>query len=249
MLQRIRDGLHKHKWLGYVVLGALALVFAAWGAYGIVNLNVDSANYAAEAGGQKVSIEQARNAWSRQEAQLQQRFGGADIPAVLRSRFQDQVLEGLIRDALLTQRTHDLGYRITDADVQEAIRNEPAFQIEGKYSPEAAKAALAQAGLSVDAFANELRSSLQRTQLESGIRASDFLTPRELARDQALQNEQREVRYAMLPADKFEGSKPVDGRRGPGVLQGPPGRVHDPPSPPICSTRSCASTNSPRSPR
>ncbi|MGH8323356.1 MAG: SurA N-terminal domain-containing protein, partial [Steroidobacteraceae bacterium] len=205
MLQRIRDGLHRHKWLGYVVLGALALVFAAWGAYGIVNLNVDNANYAADAAGQKISIQEARNAWSREQGRLQQSFGGADLPAGLRERFQDQVLESLIRDALMTQRTHELGYRVTDTDVQEAIRTEPAFQIEGKYSPEAAKAALAQAGLSVEQFESELRSSLQRTQLEGGIRASDFLTPREITRAQSLENEQREVRYAILPADKFPG--------------------------------------------
>ena len=73
MLQSIRDGLSRHKWLQYTLLGALALVFAAWGAYGIVNLNVDNANYAAEAGGQKISIQRARNAW----LQMQQRFGGA----------------------------------------------------------------------------------------------------------------------------------------------------------------------------
>jgi peptidyl-prolyl cis-trans isomerase D len=209
MLQRIRDGLHRHKWLGYVVLGALALVFAAWGAYGIVNLNIDNASYAADADGQKISIQQARNAWSREEARLQQSFGAQDIPVVLRERFQDQVLEGLIRDALMTERTHDLGYRITEADVQDAIRSEPAFQIEGKYSPEAAKAALAQAGLSVEQFENELRSSLQRTQLENGIRTSDFLTPREVAQARALHDEQREIRYAVLPVDKFPGA-PVD---------------------------------------
>jgi peptidyl-prolyl cis-trans isomerase D len=209
MLQRIRDGLHRHKWLGYVVLGALALVFAAWGAYGIVNLNVGSTNYAAEAGGEKISLQQARNAWSREESRLQQSFGGQDIPASLRDRFQDQVLEGLIRDALMTERTHDLGYRVTDTDVQDAIRNEPAFQIEGQYSAEAAKAALAQAGLSVEQFEGELRSSLQRSQLENGIRVSEFTTPSELARAQSLQNEQREVRYAILPLDKFPGP-PVD---------------------------------------
>jgi peptidyl-prolyl cis-trans isomerase D len=209
MLQRIRDGLHRHKWLGYVVLGALALVFAAWGAYGIVNLNVGSTNYAAEAGGEKISLQQARNAWSREESRLQQSFGGQDIPASLRERFQDQVLEGLIRDALMTERTHDLGYRVTDTDVQDAIRNEPAFQIEGQYSAEAAKAALAQAGLSVEQFEGELRSSLQRSQLENGIRVSEFTTPSELARAQSLQNEQREVRYAILPLDKFPGP-PVD---------------------------------------
>ena len=205
MLQNIRDGLHRHKWLGYIVLGALALVFAAWGAYGIVNLNIDSANYAAEAGGQKISIQQARNAWLRQESRLQQSFGGADIPAVLRDRFQDQVLEELIRNALMTERTHDLGYRVSDTDLQEAIRNEPAFQIEGKYSPDAAKAALAQAGLSIDQFETELRSDLQRSQLENGIRGTNFMTPHEMEQLRSLENEQREVRYAVLATEKFPG--------------------------------------------
>src|SRR5690242_14380826 len=209
MLQNIRDGLHRHKWLGYIVLGALALVFAAWGAYGIVNLNIDNANYAAKVGGTTISIQEARNAWSRQESRLQQSFGGADIPAVLRDRFQDQVLEGLIRNALMTERTHDLGYRVSDADLQEAIRNEPAFQIEGKYSPEAAKAALAQAGLSIDTFTAEMRSDLQRQQLDNGIRATNFMTPRERAQLQSLESEQREVRYAVLTTDKFPGA-PVD---------------------------------------
>ena len=201
MLQSIRDGLSRHKWLQYTLLGALALVFAAWGAYGIVNLNVDNANYAAEVGSQKISIQQARNAW----LQMQQRFGGAELPEGLRTHFQDQVLEGLIRDALMTDRTHSLGYRATDAAVQDAISKEPAFQVEGVFSAPAAKALLAQNGLSVEAYANDVRSSLQRQQLEGGIRASDFITPAELARAQALENEQREVRYVQLPADKFPG--------------------------------------------
>jgi peptidyl-prolyl cis-trans isomerase D len=209
MLQRIRDGLHRHKWLGYVVLGALALVFAAWGAYGIVNLNVGNTNYAAEAGGEKVTLQEARNSWTRAESQLQQSFGGSDIPAALRERYQDKVLEDLIREKLMDERTHSLGYRVTDAEIADAIRTLPEFQIEGKYSPEAAKAALAQAGMSVQEFEARMRSDLRRSQLENGIRVSDFLTPRELAQAQSLQNEQREVRYATLPLDKFSGA-PVD---------------------------------------
>jgi peptidyl-prolyl cis-trans isomerase D len=201
MLQSIRDGLGRHKWLQYTLLGALALVFAAWGAYGIVNLNVGSANYAAEAGGQKIPIQQARNAW----LQMQQRFGGADLPDEFRAHFQDQVLEGLIRDALLTERTHDLGYRATDSEVQDAISKEPAFQVEGQFSAPAAKALLAQNGLSVETYESDIRNQLQRQQLESGIRGSDFITPAEIARAQSLENEQREVRYVQLPTDKFPG--------------------------------------------
>jgi SurA-like N-terminal domain len=103
MLQRIGDTLKGQKWLAYLVLGALAVVFAAWGAYGIVNLNFGGSNYAAEANGTKLSLEEARNAWLRQQTQWQQRLGGAELPAQLRTQLQDQVLESLIRNALLTQ--------------------------------------------------------------------------------------------------------------------------------------------------
>jgi len=206
MLQRIRDSLQGQKWLAYLVLGALAFVFAAWGAYGIVNLNFGGSNYAAEANGSKISLEDARNAWLRQQSAWQQRLGGSELPAPLRTRLQDQVLEGLIRRAILTERSHDLGYRVSHEALREAVQNEPAFQVDGKYDSQAAKAALAQAGISLDAYEQQLRTDLQQLQLEGGIRVSDFLTPAELTRLADLEDQQREVRYLVLPADRFHSS-------------------------------------------
>jgi len=210
MLQRIGDALKGQKWLAYIVLGALAVVFAAWGAYGIVNLNFGGSGYAAEANGAKISLEEARNTWLRQQTQWQQRLGGAEIPAQLRTTLQNQVLESLIRGALLTQRTQKLGYRVSHAALTEAVQEEPAFQINGQYSPEAARAALAQAGVSLEAYENDLRTEVQRMQLEGGIRASDFLTTTELARLTDLENQEREVRYLVLPADRFKAAVKVD---------------------------------------
>ena len=204
MLQRIGDSLKGQKWLAYLVLGALALVFAAWGAYGVVNLSFGGSNYAAEADGSKISLEEARNAWLRQQTQWQQRLGGADIPPELRGKLQDQVLEGLISKTLLTQRTLNLGYRVSQDALRDAVHSEQAFQVGGQYSPEAAKAALAQAGVSLQAYEDDLRTSVQRVQLEGGIRASDFLTPLELTRLTDLEDQEREVRYLVLPADRFK---------------------------------------------
>jgi peptidyl-prolyl cis-trans isomerase D len=188
----------------------LSFVFAAWGAYGIVNLNFGGSNYAAEANGSKISIEDARNAWLRQQSMWQQRLGGSELPAPLRTRLQDQVLESLIRRALLTERSHDLGYRVSDAALREAVHSEPAFQLDGVYSPDAAKAVLAQAGISVDTYQQQLRTDLQQVQLEGGIRASDFLTPAELTRLTDLEDQQREVRYLTLPADRFHPASVTD---------------------------------------
>ena len=216
MLQKIGDflkGKDERSWrrlVTYLVLGALSFVFAAWGAYGIVNLSFGSSNYAAEANGSKISLEEARNAWLRQQGMWQQRLGGAELPPELRAQLQNQVLESLIRSALLTQRTHDLGYRVSHAALTEAVQSEPAFQMNGQYSPELARAALAQAGVSLDAYETQLRSDVQRLQLEGGIRASDFVTATELKRLADLEDQEREMRYLILPAEQFKSAVRVD---------------------------------------
>ncbi|MGH8289067.1 MAG: peptidylprolyl isomerase [Steroidobacteraceae bacterium] len=209
MLQRITDTIETHKWLWYSILGALALVFAAWGAYGFVNLNFSSSSYAAEADGQTISLDAAHNAWLRAQGQLQQQYGG-NIPAAQQKAAQDQVLERLIGEALIAERTEKLGYRVGEPELIAAIRSEPAFQIAGQYSPEAAKEALAESGLSLDQFEADERTDQRRQQLLMGIASSEFVTPIEAARAQALRDEEREVQYAILPADSFKSDAPVD---------------------------------------
>jgi peptidyl-prolyl cis-trans isomerase D len=212
MLQRIGDSLHsqRYRWFWYIILGALAVVFAAWGAYGLVSQGVGGTAYAAEADGTKIPLEEAQKAWQRQQLIWQQRLGGADLPPDLKSKLQEQTLERLISTALMDKRTQDLGYRVSAAQVHEAIQREPAFQISGQYSPDAARAALAQAGMSVDSFESQLKADLRRAQLSGGIRASNFFTPAETARMSELESQEREVRYFVLPPDRFASAAKVD---------------------------------------
>ena len=208
MLQKITDTIETHKWLWYSILGALALVFAAWGAYGIVNLNVSTSSYAAEAGGQTISLDDARNAWLRAQSQLQQQFGGS-IPAAMQKTVQNQVLEGLISDALMSERTDKLGYRVSDLELEAAVRSEPAFQVAGQYSPQVAREILEESHLTEDQY-YEQDAAISRLQLLDGIVTSDFVTPAEAARAQALRDEEREIQYAILPADGYKSDAPID---------------------------------------
>ncbi|HEY6517167.1 MAG TPA: SurA N-terminal domain-containing protein [Steroidobacteraceae bacterium] len=209
MLQKITDTIDTHKWLWYSILGALALVFAAWGAYGIVNLNFSTSSYAAEANGQTISLDDAHNVWLRQQAQLQQQFGG-NVPPAVQKAVQDQVLESLIRDTLISQRTQKLGYRVSDFELADAVRNEAAFQVGGQYSAEIAREVLQENHLTEDQYYDQKRSDLRRMQLLNGLVTSDFVTPTEAARSQALLDEEREVQYAVLPADRYKSDAPID---------------------------------------
>src|SRR3984885_831004 len=167
MLQQIGDSLKGHKWLAYTVFGALALIFAAWGAYGVANLSFGSSNYAAKVNGHTIAYEDVRASWQREQNQWQQRFGG-DIPAGQRALLQDQLLERVVRSTLITERANKLGYRVSQEQLQSAVRAETAFQLDGHYSADVAKARLAQAGITPDQFANDLKSDLERRELEDG---------------------------------------------------------------------------------
>src|SRR5690606_5759320 len=113
----IQDSLHGQKWLAYLVIGALGVVFAAWGVYGMVDMNLGGSSvYAAKVEGEKIPADVVRNAWMRQQAQFEQNFDG-EIPAEFRKMLQEQVLESFVRSTLLTQRTDELGYRISNAQI------------------------------------------------------------------------------------------------------------------------------------
>lgn len=209
MLQKISDTLKGHAWLTYGLFGALSLIFAAWGAYGIANLNFGSGANGAKVNGETLPADQMRRIWLEQQSQWQQQHGG-EMPAAQKALIQDQIVESFVRSAVVTQRAHQLGYRVSDQEVMQALQNQPAFQIDGRYSPDLAKARLTQLGISADAFAVDLKNELQRDQVDRGIRLSDFMTGHERAQLAALENEERQIRYAVIPEEKYAASAVTD---------------------------------------
>src|SRR5580700_6646607 len=198
MLQNIGDKLKSQRWLAIVVLGALALIFAVWGAYGVVNLSFGPPDYGLKVNGEAISTDTLSRAWQERQATSQQELhGGALSPAQTRV-LQQQLLDEFVGEAVLRQQ------------VLAAYQSEPAFQVEGKFSPLAAKAMLLQAGLTPESYEAQRRQALQISQLSEGIELSDFMTAAQLHRIYALENEQREIRYALLPAERYAAAVKID---------------------------------------
>lgn len=213
MLQNIGDKLKGQRWLATLVLGLLALIFAIWGAYGVVNISFGAPDYGLKVNGERIGIQTLNRAWQERQAQYQQVLNGAEINGLQKALMQQQLLEEYVRQTVLRQRVRQAGYRATQAQVLEAVRSESAFQIDGKFDPRVAKAVLAQSGMSEDSYLANRRQALEIGQLSEGIELSDFLTPSELERIYALENEQRQLRYALLPADRFVAAVKIDDAR------------------------------------
>jgi len=202
MLQTIRDKISG--WFAAVFLGAVALVFIFWG----IDFQAGAIPDAARVNGEKIPADAMLRAWQERQSQLQQMLR-AELPADLVKSQQAALLDERIRTTLLTQRTKEMGYRVSDEEVAQTILGFSELQVDGQFSRDRYAAVLNQQGRTEAQFENELRISLALNQLQGGIAASAFVTPRELERRRALENEQREVEYAVLPASAFAGAVSV----------------------------------------
>ena len=203
MLQKIGDSLKGKKIIAYIIIGLLGLLFAVWGAAGIVDMDFfGPSTYAVKVDGTKIDKEEIAEAWRDQQSRWQQQFG-TELPEDTKKTLQDNLLESYIRNALVKERTRDFGYRVEAGKLRAAIENEPAFQLDGKYNEQLALARLAQIGVTAEKFRADVRANLQNAELERGIVLSEFMTPQELTRRFGLEDEQREMRYALLPTERY----------------------------------------------
>jgi peptidyl-prolyl cis-trans isomerase D len=208
MLQTIHDKLKGI--FAVAILVALGIVFVFWG----VNFSSDISGFTRakgiEVNGREIPVEDVRRNYQEQLSRMQAAMGEAGVPEEMRAALQQRVLEDAVRQELVRQRTAKLDYEANDAEVLETIREIPAFQVDGKFSPDAYHAALASIGLSAERFEADQRQYAVARQLDRGLFNSAFVLPQELKRQVALREEKRSIAWVTLPAKDFEAAVAVD---------------------------------------
>lgn len=196
MLQKIREKITG--WVAWTIVITIGVVFAVWG----IDLSFTPRPMAAKVNGEEVPVEPVRRAYQAQVSRFQQAFRG-DVPEEIAAEIRRGVIEQFVRRELLQQRTARQGYRVTDADLMNYIQSYDVFQVGGRFSMDAYRAALAGAGYTPPMFEAEQRRNLEIQQLQDAIVLSSFVTDRELEQRVALQRELREVEWIALPLDRF----------------------------------------------
>jgi peptidyl-prolyl cis-trans isomerase D len=196
MLQTIRDKITGV--VAAIFLGAIAVVFVFWG----IDFQSSSQTYAAKVDGEKIPVETVRRAWQQRQSQLQQMLRNELPPEMVKSQ-QSALIEQFVRQTLLTQRAKDQGYRVSDQALAKRVMEFPQFQVDGKFSKDRYNALLRSSGLTEAQFEADLRTELLVDQLQNAVIDSAFITPHELERRYALEKQEREVDYVLIPASSF----------------------------------------------
>ncbi|MES1939115.1 PpiC-type peptidyl-prolyl cis-trans isomerase [Salinisphaera sp. T5B8] len=208
MLQRIRDNASGP--LAYVVVAVITLVFGVWGIGSYFTPSADPV--VANVGGTDITRNQLENAYQQRYQRLRQMMGENFDPSILDpQRLRATVLEGLINREVMDQYAQQAGYRVTDAALLGAIRNNTQFQQNGEFSPQRYRALLAQAGIAPAQYEASLRQDLTSRQLRNEITDSAFAAPAEVDQAYRLANQQRRLRYlAFDPANYRDGIEVSD---------------------------------------
>jgi peptidyl-prolyl cis-trans isomerase D len=206
MLQTIRDKITGV--IAIVFLGAIALTFVFWGAHGLVEFNTGSRTFAAKVDGDQIPIDQVQRAWQQRQSQLQQMLRGELPPEMIKSQ-QTMLLDQFVEEKLLKQRAERFGYRITDTELARQLMQRPEFQVDGKFSKDRYNALLSANGLTEAGFEAQMQDGLLIDQLRNAVIESAFVAPYELDRRYAIEKQEREIDYALIPASDYAASTSV----------------------------------------
>ena len=189
-----------------IILGFIILTFAVAG-IGSYSNSVDTS--VADVNGEKISQDEFNKAYQAQRNRMAQQFGDMfetlSADASYMSNFRQGVLDNLINQKLVDQNSEVLAIRVADERIKDTIRNMPEFQVDGVFDNNRYLAMINQAGFYQSSdFRDYLRVEMTRRQLTQALVASEFSLPYQEGMFTALQNQQRDIRFATISAEQFK---------------------------------------------
>ncbi len=148
MLRLMRD--YATSWLIKLLLGAIVIVFIFWG---VGSFQERRAGRVAVVNGQPIDVAVFNRTYNNLIEQYRQRFGSNLTDDMLQMfGVKKQALESIVNQELLRQEAQKLKFRVSEAELAEAIRQIPAFQNAGSFDPRRYNAVLTQLRLSPEEF-------------------------------------------------------------------------------------------------
>lgn len=203
MLERIREG-SQGPWAMIVIgLIVLSFVFAGVGSY----LTSSGSNAAATVNGEEISAQELERAYQNQRQRMESQYGEG-IASLFSSEsylqdFRRNVLDRLIAEKLIQQQAAEMGLRVSDKQIREAVATMPEFQFDGKFDNERFKAILGQNGYQVSDFLSMMRTQMTQSQLAAALNSSEFALPGEVKRAYELQQQTRDAKTVLVNAEAF----------------------------------------------
>ncbi len=160
---------------------------------------------AAEVNGEKIPLVD----FLRARENLYKQFGQqGEVPETIQSYINLSALNQLIDLKLLSQKARDMGFRVTDEELSEAIKSSPSFQIDGQFIGSEAYKALIQQSTNdtVGHFEMKYREEILAHKLINFINETVKMTDEELFDLYEKRNEEVNLSFAEFSPEEYRDS-------------------------------------------
>ncbi|NBQ85271.1 MAG: peptidylprolyl isomerase, partial [Methylophilaceae bacterium] len=206
MLEAIRS--RSQGWLAKLILILITVPFALFGIDAYLK-NAGSGASVAKVDGDKISIQEYRNAMQSLRDRMQ-REGSKDLAALDSPAVKQSVLDRLINTRVLNAEVIDRKFKISNEQLTQFIIGLPEFQQGGKFSQEVYDKLLSQNQMTPSQFENKMRGELLVEQVRDGIPGLAFTSSAVEESVLKVEHQQREVTVAEIKSKDFISQVKVD---------------------------------------
>ncbi|WP_429234223.1 peptidylprolyl isomerase [Aeromonas salmonicida] len=209
MLDKLREGAQGK--VAKVILGLIILSFALAGVGSYLNGPARTAP--ATVNGNDISSAALENAYrnerARMESQMGESFSQLAANPDYMKQFRRGVLDRLIDQALFDSKARELGLRVSDEQIKQAIIAMPEFAEDGKFNNDRYLQLIRRAGMTPEMFRDSLRQDMVRQQLMGALLGTEFALKGEAEQLDKLYNQTRDLRLVRLAAAAYLGDVQV----------------------------------------
>ena len=203
MLQKMRES--TQGWFTKVIVGIICFVFAVWG--------LETLLLPGGMGPDKIVAKVNDETIYQQEyyralQALQYRMAQGRRP-VDPEKAHKEVMDQLIRQAVLLDQTHKLRLAISDQEIDHAITKMTNFHKDGKFDQKRFLQLVKNYGMTPAVFREHMRDDMLVAQEQTAIRASSFVTPAQLRLFLELEQQKRNIQWATLKFSDTEAKQKI----------------------------------------
>ena len=197
MLHFIRE--RAQGWVAWFIVGLITIPFALWGVNSYMTGPTDIV--VASVNGEPIKQAEFQRSLQQYRDRMREMMGDSFDPSLFDNQSTKQnILNGLIEQKLLYSANQALGQRVSDNDINRAVQQTSAFQVDGRFNSERYKMLLARAGFSPTTYEAQLRIDLLGKELGNNIQRTAIVTKHDVDSLLSLEKQKRELAYGVIEA-------------------------------------------------
>ena len=202
---------HAKSWLIKALIAIIAVVFVFYFGYSFTS---DQAMKIAYVNGELINGPEYEKVYRDMITSLQARYKSMWNDNMIKMfNLKKRALETLITQRLMSQAASELGLDVTEEEIQKAIMNYPAFQINGRFDMRRYQSMLGNNHMKPEDFETSITSELLDKKLKQFLFAFLNVTDREILEYYTFANEKVKIAFVEFNPENFKDSVKVDEAR------------------------------------